>query len=320
MLAFIFLALSVSFAGGPASDPQVVEFLNNTDSLTLAHPTKPGILNHYYKTKTANPVALVFVPGMGEPAIKYYELAKDFKNESVTFYLWDHVGQGESTHLTPQDTEKIHIDDFSTHINALENFLKELKKTHSRIYVVAHSMGGHVTLRVAQAHPGLIDKIVVSSPMVAMNLDKMPVRFLRWVFGLLPPTMYIPFYYFVKSDGAKSENLTHSQERFAIYKKLEKEFSEIKRTSGTVGWVLAALKSEDEFKKTDFSSFTQKILVLQAEKEIFVSNKAQDEFCKKLPHCRLEVLSGAYHELLFEDDFARKPALDLIRGEFFTSP
>jgi lysophospholipase len=67
-----------------------------------------------------------------------------------------------------------------------------------------------------------------------------------------------------------------------------------------------------DLQKEDVTVLKMPVLILQADQDFLVSTQAQSEFCKKLPHCRTQVIPDTYHELLFEKEPARQTAVDAI--------
>lgn len=60
------------------------------------------------------------------------------------------------------------------------------------------------------------------------------------------------------------------------------------------------------------------VLLFQAEKDTFVANPPQEEFCRRVPRCELVHVPGAKHEVLMELDSMREPALRRIL-DFFSA-
>lgn len=269
----------------------------------------PALKNNVYKAKNKRPLALIFTPGMGEPALKYYELATDFASLPATLYFWDHMGQGFSTHLLPEDLGKTHIDSFETHVGALKEFLKSVRAQHEKVYFVGHSMGGHIGLRVMQESPELIDKIVVSSPMVDIRRYYLPISWIRMILFFLTPTDYM-WGASVKKTG-HTVLLTHSDQRRKIYQDMLSAYPQIARRWVTVQWTTESLLSIEKLRSEKINPIEKPILMLTAEHEVLVSPTAQKAFCAQQKSCKLHSIKNAYHELFVEEDPQRKEAIDL---------
>lgn len=291
-------------------DPSVVDFLDKHTPHRLFYDNV--LYNHYYQTNKQHSTAIVFLPGMGEPALKYYELHKDLAIPA-TYYFWDHIGQGSSFHYIPLEREKVHITNYDVYIKTLRHFLQQVRKNHSELIVIAHSMGGHIALRVLYENPGLIDKLALSAPMIDINTTWVPLHFISWLSHFLPEDNYPPFYFLFKKNSEKGNYTTTSKEKLATYKKTYLHFPEIKRSGATIGWIKASQDSIKQLSSNDFKTQQTPVLLLQAEEDYLVSNHAQSEICNRIPKCRLHVIPKSKHELLFETDPHRKQALLLIK-------
>lgn len=315
MQVVLSLLLSTTFFSAAielsALDPGVRAFLKDYESQQIFLDQK--LYNHYYKSPVAHETAIVFLPGMGEPAIKYYDLPKDIK-KSATFYLWDHIGQGSSSHLLPQETIKVHIDSFETHITAFKKFLGELKKKHKRIFVVGHSMGGHIALRVLYDDPNLIDKLATTAPLMEINSTWVPIHLVAWLANIFPADYYPPFYNWFKKTSERNNYTTTSKEKIEVYRKTTAIFPNIKRNGATLGWIRAAQDSIKILKESRLEKITTPILIVQAEMEFLVSNQAQQQACQRISSCTLKVVKNSRHEILFETEDPRNEALKLINN------
>lgn len=298
-LALLFCFTSLS-AHAQSLDAPVSQFLNEISSQKIPLPGHPELSNHYYKTKNKSSQAIVYIPGMGEAALKYYNIVEDLKSTGATIYIWDHIGQGFSSYQIQNDTGKIYIDSFNTHIAALEQFLGEVKKNHSQVTVIAHSMGAHLTLRTLLKHPDYVQKLVLSSPLIALNDTKVPWPMIEWFLGWFDPQGHLPFYAFFKGKAADMGYVSNDQEKLERYKRTVAHFPELKKTDLTPGWLLAAIQSLDEMHKEDYTKLKTPVLLLQAEKDFLVNNSAQTKFCKRMDSCVLIILPGSLHEIFFE--------------------
>lgn len=308
--------LSFSAAGAQdlsSLDPQVQSFLKTFKSERLSYKT---LFNHYYHSPETSETAIVFLPGMGEPALKYYALSSDLTTKA-TIYFWDHIGQGESSHLIPEEIHKVHIDNFEMHIESLTLFLEKIKKAHKKIVIIGHSMGGHVALRALIRKPDLANALILSAPMMEINSTLIPVGLISWLARFFPSTYYPPFYFLFKKNSDQGSYTTTSKVRLDIYKKTHTLFPSIKRRGATLGWIRAAQDSIMELKSEDLLKVKIPILLLQAENDLLVSNPAQTEACRQLPQCELKIILESRHELLFESDKPRSQAIQWI-NEFTT--
>jgi lysophospholipase len=310
-MSFLLAILLSFFVSGELLPAQI--FLQTATSTTVPHPLQPQLHNHYYVVNAGQPVAIVFLPGMGEASLKYHDLYESLHLKNYTYYGWDHIGQGFSSHLLPEELIKVHIDSFETHTAAVQAFLKTLRSRHRQVIVLGHSMGAHVALRVAAESPELIDALILSAPLFDINPTIRVGAVLSWILSLFPDSAYPPLYSFFVKNNIKNGWVTNSVERQAEFQKTLTLFPTLKRQGATIGWLRAARESVDKLKKINFKTIHAPVLLLQAETDYLVDNSAQDKGCEQLPLCKKEVMKNSKHEILFEVDAVRTLALEKIR-------
>lgn len=291
----------------------VQKFLQNSTSMTLPHPLQPQLQNHYDLVNPGQTTAVVFLPGMGESSLKYYDLFENLKLNNTTYYGWDHIGQGFSSHLLPDENIKVHIDSFETHLTALQSFFKKIRPQHKKIFIIAHSMGAHLALRLALENPGLIDALALSAPLFEIHPNLKTGTFLTWVLSLYPESSYPPLYSFFVKRNMNAGFVTNSVQRQNEFQKTLSLYPNIKRQGATVGWIRSARESIEKLKESNIQSLAIPVLILQADTDYLVDNSAQNEGCKKIPLCRIDVMKNSKHEILFEVDAVRSLALEKIR-------
>ena len=289
------------------------KFLQTATSIKIAHPFQPLLYNHYYMVNPGQPVAVVFLPGMGEASLKYYDLFENLRLQNSTYYGWDHIGQGFSSHLLPEELIKVHIDNFDTQITAIEAFFKKLKTQHRKIIVLGHSMGAHLAVRVAAQNPALIDALILSAPLFDINPTLRTGAVLTWLLSLFPDSSYPPLYSFFVKKNIKNGWVTNSVEKQEEFQKTLTLYPELKRQGATIGWLRAARESVGKLKQVNLKSIQVPVLLLQADTDYLVDNSAQDLACSQLPQCQKEVMKNSKHEILFEVDAVRNLAFEKMR-------
>lgn len=274
----------------------------------------------YYKTfkqSTIGP-AVVISSGRTEAAVKYKELIFDLYNNGYSIYIHDHRGQGLSGRMTT-DPDMGYVRDFQDYITDLNTFYDRVVKAedHSKIYLLAHSMGGAIGMRYLQQFPNDFNAAAFSSPML----------------GLIPPTCAIvevfnteqPKYalgqnkYNDDYDGFKGNTLTTSQIRYNRMVKAYEETPEARLGGATYTWVF---ESCEEFKPlfNDIDKIETPFVLFSAEKEKIVYPYAHQKFydeAKRLGKvCEAFEIESANHELLIEKDTPRMETINTTL-EFF---
>lgn len=309
MFVAFFLTIAAFFQTSAEIPKGLRSFLNNYQSHRVTRSERPDLYNHFYSNSARAEKAVVIVPGMGEPSIKYYELAQDLQVPNTKLYFWDHIGQGFSSHLLPKEVEKVHVSSFEDYTHTLTDFLKKLKTQHKEVAVISHSMGGHISLKVAYENPNLIDRLVMSAPMIDFHTTLYPVHYLNFLLYFLPSSMYPPLSFIYRQQSRNRAVLTHSMSRIINYEKIRDHFPSLRRESVTVGWLYNAVNSIRELKSHFKQKLTSKVLLLEAGEEYLVSRLDQSRFCLAREHCRHVVFPESRHEILYEKEEIRGKAL-----------
>ncbi len=276
-------------------------------------------LNYAAHRSPARGRALVVVSGRTEFKEKYAELLYDLRDTGLSFFIYDHRGQGSSGRLLA-DGEKGHVESFSDYVRDLELFIETVvrPRQHTAVYLLAHSMGGTVSLLYAGRHQQNLKGLILSSPMLSINTSPFPQLLARrisrgavkigkgedYVFGLGPYEPQAPF-----ADNI----LTGSRKRYELNRDLIAENPHLALGGPTFGWLNESFAATGELMRLDVGLHLP-VLLLQGENDQVVGKKEQQEFCGRLENCRLVSLPGARHEVLMEKDAIRAQALRHIRA------
>lgn len=271
---------------------------------------------------------LVIVQGRSESYIKYQEFSYDFYQQGYNIFILDHRGQGLSERML-DNPHKGYVKDFDDYANDLNTFVNTyvLPYCHSgnKPNLIAHSMGCAIASLYLMKHPGVITSAIFSSPMFAINMGKLSpqlatgiINFSSSVEKILANTAcYFPGQ---KNHAFKEFNqnkLSHSKIRYKLFKELYQKEKAVQLGGVTIQW----LKKAQQIKHKIFERlelFNTPVMVLQAGDDTIVANTAQDEFCMKLHTEKPNLcysdkpikIEGAWHELFFEKDEYRTPALN----------
>lgn len=128
--------------------------------------------------------SMLFLPGRGDHYEKYLETLAYFAAAGWHVTSIDWRGQGGSGRLLA-DKQVGHIDDFSTWIADLKQFWAEWKETTRGPHVIlAHSMGGHLTMRALVERAVDPDAVAMSAPMLGIQTGGLPLA-LNYAFAKL---------------------------------------------------------------------------------------------------------------------------------------
>ena len=279
--------------------------------------------------------SLIFVNGKEESLFRYMELFYDFYLQGWSpVYTYDHRDQGfskysslplEETKISEETSYSMDYDLYRKDLEAFIRFiLKDKDVDRSNLFLMAHSKGGAVVLDYLQTHSKPFFKsVALSAPMIKYKsnlfsfLEGGAYFVLRAYCSFLPCKWKIPS---LRSQ-VTYKTFTDSKNRYAFSEFVEKrKFPQSMPKGTSFRWLLESFKVTDRLME---DSRVQKIktpvMILQASKDYFVSNKHQDFFCGKIPNCcHIEKISGK-HELFMEKDKVRNKAIRQTMRFFLNS-
>lgn len=295
------------------------------------HQRTATIKLHYAYVAPKNIKAwVVLLPGRAEPIEKYAELIFELYQNQYGVFAIDHRGQGLSSRLLPNPNIG-YVDNFDDYVDdayaCIEHVLplimadmkidKDLPK-----YLLCHSMGGAIGALFLRKYEGVFDKAVLSAPMFGINMP-LPSFFVRLLcktiisirerFKLPKRYFWGHADFFIKPF--ESNRLTHSKARYNIYMAMMSGSVSQQLGGVSFDWLYHSLNATRKLQGKGLSEQTP-TLVLKADKEQIVSNRAIDRVLQISSQVLCVELTNAKHEILFEADTARAHALNAI-FEFF---
>lgn len=276
---------------------------------------------------------VVVVNGRTESYLKYQEFAYELTQQGYQVLMFDHRGQGLSERLT-DNPHKGHIEDFQQYIDDMHQLISRVvlaDKAHADqklpMYLIGHSMGGAISTLYLQQHPQVFQKAALSAPMHGINgklaYDEWDACRLASAVTLFSTEGYAGFadkpYVAGSFDG---NELTGSEQRYQWMQRLYQDHPQLQLGGATWGWLDQACSVLPQIQQ-QANKIKIPVLVMQAELDSIVSATAQQEFCTVLAEnpnsgCvgGLQVIKGAKHELLFEQDDIRQQVLKKVLTHF----
>lgn len=264
--------------------------------------------------------SMLFLTGRADHYEKYLEAMAHFVASGIHVTSFDWRGQGGSGRLLP-DPLIGHIDDFGTWVEDLASFWVEWKAQHpSPQFIIAHSMGGHLTLRAlaeARIDP---DAVVLCAPMLALRGAGLP-SFLQYPLAKLMTAIGDPNRPAWRSGaddgvagGMRQANLTHDRQRYEDELYWQRERPMLRLGPPSWRWVERAIVSTQRIKdKEILSRVATPVLILAAQYDKLVDFGRITRDAKLLSDCELHSFGReAAHELLREADIVRYRCLALI--------
>ena len=280
-------------------------FQSGRDDVTIRYATWPAKVE-------ASKGTFIVLPGRTEFIEKYYEVVNELLERGYAVAAMDWRGQGLSTRPL-ENREKHYFKDFATALPDLEQCITDhlRPRMSGPFHILAHSMGGHLSLRFLHDYPDLIGKAVMTAPMAGINFGGIP----KWMAAALSTSMCalgLEESYLAGNDDYKDgrwgwrEKLTSDLERFED----EDYFIKIDRNLAlggiTYGWLKAALSSIKTLHSTGYAeAIKTPTLIVQAGGDEIVDNAMVTSLAARLPNGQLRLVQGAMHEILKEQDHYR---------------
>lgn len=291
-------------------------------------------VNYASFTNPNHKQCIVLVPGRTEGYLKYQELAYDLTNQGFNLFIIDHRGQGISERML-QNPHKGYVASFDDYVEDLDYFVDNIVSpncpANTKPFLLAHSMGGNISALYLAKHSEKIQAAVLASPMIGINAGGLPLWLASAVINVRvwwDNNFNDESQYFLGQQGYGQypfeENvLTHSKERFDFFKNVYDNTPEIQLGGVTNAWLKQALIARETIFDS-LSNITTPLTVLQSGGDTVVDNIDQFSFCQQLhqaqpqscPEGKPQVFDNAYHELFFEIDEIRTPALDATLAWF----
>ena len=247
--------------------------------------------------------------GRGEFIEKYFELAGDLIARKFCVLLMDWRGQGGSDRAL-KNPRKGHVDDFSLFERDLQALVAQaLEPFCPRPWFgLAHSMGATVLLAADAAGRSPFDRLVLTSPMIAVRgvnhhgaaryvVEALDALGLGGAFapGYGPKNLW--------SAPFEGNVVTTDPARFSRIARLAEAAPDRALGGPTVRWAHAAFRALSRLDDPGFvpRSRTPTLIVASGADRV-TDTGAAERFARRLPGGKIIVIDGAEHEILIERD------------------
>lgn len=261
----------------------------------------------------------VLLQGQSEFIEKYHEVIDELRTRGFTVATLDWRGQGGSQRA--QDNPlKSYVRDYADFDEDFAAFMAKVVSplTDHPPIVLAHSMGGHNTLRALHDHPDWFRCAVLSAPMLRFSTRGYPETAARlaaaayniagrggdFAWGMADRD---PF----KVDFG-GQLVTTDRNRFEATQALLKKNPDLRLAGPTWGFIEAAYRSLAKVNGPGYpESISTPVLIVGAGRDRIVVTEAEANFARRLPHGEYMEIPEAEHEILMEQDS--------IRAKFWTA-
>lgn len=276
--------------------------------LTAADGTR---LRTVHWPSPAGPLAqvIVFQTGRTEFIEKCYETVHDLLDRGFAVFMMDWRGQGLSDRALP-DRHKGHVESYDLYLSDFHQFVTDvvLPTTDQPLMLLAHSMGGHITLRYLHDHPEHFAAAIFTGPMIDLGMPR-PLRPLAMTIARLTALFASRHVYSLSQSDYdpdapfEGNGLTTDPDRFADMAAACHKNADLALGGATVGWIIETLASIRILNDESYlRAIKTPVLVQYGSEDRLVSTKAIRRAAEVMPNASLLKIAGAKHEMLKEQD------------------
>jgi alpha-beta hydrolase superfamily lysophospholipase len=237
---------------------------------------------------------IVLVHGLADHSARFEQIGQFLSEHHWTVYACDLRGHGLSS--DGHQAGRVHVDHFSDYANDVNAMLSLAKQRHTDLPVIllGHSMGGLISLTYALNHPGDLDGLVLSSPLLGTHEDVRPPAILKILARLLanikPRLLF--------SSNVNSNAVSRDQDVVSAY-------IDDPLVSGKVSarWFVECTKAIDDIQGRAAELKTPTLL-MQSGDDRLVDPQAAPRWAKDAPDhlVKLVVWDELFHEMFNEPE------------------
>jgi alpha-beta hydrolase superfamily lysophospholipase len=159
---------------------------------TARAPGGPVLLGQSWAPSASPRAAILIVHGLGgEHSGRYAATAAVLAGAGLAVHALDYRGHGRS------EGRRVHVDDVDDYVADVQAGLAEARRRSPgvSVFLLGHSQGGLIALKLALDHPAAIDGLVITSPFLAVHPASRPspvVRAMARVMVRVAPRLPMP--------------------------------------------------------------------------------------------------------------------------------
>jgi lysophospholipase len=250
---------------------------------------------------------VLLLQGRAEFLEKYLETVNDLLARGFEVMSLDWRGQGGSARIL-EDPFKGHILEFNQYLMDVQALCSNwLSSSGAPCYLLAHSMGAHIGLRLLANHPSWFKAAFFCSPMWDLITEPYTRWQARWLAKIACLARMAESYgpdqdaYRFSALEFNGNVLSSDPMRFERNQKILRSQPELEIGGVTFGWLNASFES---IQRTHSRGYAEKVqtpmTVCVAEQDQVVDNWATRQLTARLANAKLRQLAGGRHELLQE--------------------
>jgi lysophospholipase len=280
---------------------------------SFENPETGHFIHYNYWLDETDRACIAILPGLSEFGEKYIETARFFKKHGFGLYVIDWAFQGRSTRFEG-NRQKRHSDGYETDLSDLDYLMTRIIGKEKPLYVLGHSMGGHLGLRYLAQHPGRVKAAAFSAPMVDIQALHYGRPFFKRLldFCCRFDSAYVPGGKDWHEEARRNDGtdiFSSDPVRDGIHFAWSKADPQLQVGNPTLKWVYETLQSVNAL-EDEVENITIPVLLGAAGQERLVDNKEMYEAAEKMPYAQIIRFPTAKHEILMETDDIRDAFLN----------
>jgi alpha-beta hydrolase superfamily lysophospholipase len=146
-----------------------------TSEWSVRAPEGPVLIGRSWGPPTPPRAAMLIVHGLAEHSGRYRATAAALAEAGFAVHAVDYRGHGRS------EGRRVHVDDMADYVADIRAALAEVRRRDPAlpVFLLGHSQGGLIALKLALDDPAAIDGLVITSPFLAVHPSSRPSAFVR---------------------------------------------------------------------------------------------------------------------------------------------
>ncbi|MEL7273720.1 MAG: alpha/beta hydrolase [Pseudomonadota bacterium] len=256
---------------------------------------------------------VLLLHGRTEFIEKYFEAVQDLRGRGFSVLTFDWRGQGGSSRQL-WDKSKGHVENFNQYLTDLETILSEIALPDSRppYYICAHSTGALVALLAAPALGNRVRRMVLCSPLLAINKLPMKQTLLQKMTGVLTVLGAGRMTIGKRNPNKRfiGNRLTSDTARFERSRTVLDKAPDLRTGRPTISWVFSACRAMATVNQPGYANaISIPTLLVAAGNDTVVDPGHIEAFGRQMRSGAFLTISGAKHELWDERDVFREQLL-----------
>ena len=270
-----------------------------------------GQRSFYIRCLADHPRGVVVIShGYTETIEKHLENIYYFLRGGYHVFMPEHCGHGHSYRLcrNTEDLSLVHIDDYNRYVDDLLFVARIALREFPRLPMIlyGHSMGGGIAAAAAARAPELFSRLILSSPMIRPSSAPTPWPVACLIAGMFcligKNERYVIGNHPYNGPEQFKNSASNSKARFEYYQ--DKRIAEplFQMSAPSYGWLWQTARLNHYLQTRAWRQINCPVLVFQASRETYVSNKEQRLFVWKLNRrkkrmAKLIRVPGTRHEI-----------------------